>query len=259
MSFNYNGVSPTEINYNGTSIDVLTYNGVNIWGKPYTLSISQDVNTTISVTRISSPNQNAATGNLTNGSTIYYGDVLQINASANSGYNLSSFIVNNSNWTSGNTITVTSAISITTTAVVSASWHTVWTGSNSIPTTAGGNTTATTYTHTGFSGMQTGYKTRISGYFGWYEEVSKWTPTDLEFTLELGNYKYQNTLNTTGTASDFSISTSFPPSNYCYFGPYSISPTAIGWRLKTGYQESDLYWIYNYNHTLTVTKIEQYY
>ena len=60
-----------------------------------------------------------------------YGDVLQISASASSGYNLSTFTVNGSNFTSGNTVTVTGAVTVVTTAGASASWNTVFSGNTS--------------------------------------------------------------------------------------------------------------------------------
>ena len=113
-----------------TNLTVLKYGNTPVWGKPYSLSISQGANTTVTITRTSSPNQGASTGTLSSGSVVYYGDVLQITASANSGYNLSTFTVNGSSFTSGNTITVTSAISVVTTAIASTSWKTTWTGNN---------------------------------------------------------------------------------------------------------------------------------
>lgn len=137
MAFTYNGISPTEIKYNGTPLTVLQYGTTKVWGKPYSLSISAGANTTITVNRTSSPNQHASTGNLSNGSVIYYGDVLTISYSVSSGYNISTHTVNGTTFTSGTSYTVTSAISVVTTAVSAASWHTVWTGSLDV-----GNTTA---------------------------------------------------------------------------------------------------------------------
>lgn len=133
MALVINGVSPTEIKVvqNGTTTDltVLKYGSQNVWGKPFSLSITQGANTTVTVSRTSSPNQRASTGALSSGSVVYYGDVLNITASANSGYNLSTFTVNGTAWTSGNIITVTSAITVVTTAQSAVGWHTIWTGS----------------------------------------------------------------------------------------------------------------------------------
>ena len=63
----------------------------------YTLSIisSPTQGATISVNRTSSPNQMADIGSVTNGSLIYYGDVLSITYTVNSVYQLISATVNN--------------------------------------------------------------------------------------------------------------------------------------------------------------------
>ena len=259
MAFQYNGTSPTAIKYNGTDLTVLKYGDTAVWGKPYSLSISAGTNTTVTATRTSSPNQNASTGTLSSGSVVYYGDVLKITASASSGYKLSTFTVNGTSWTSGNTITVSSAINVVATAVASASWKTVWTGQNSIPRSYSGKDTISTYTQSGFSGLKTGYPTRITGYFPWYEEYS-FGSANINFTIELGQYMYQNTLETSGNVNDFSITTTYPPTNYCFVGVFSISPTALGWRMRTGYYSGGAYYYYlGGSLTIYVTKIEQYY
>lgn len=129
MALNYNGTSPTAIEYNGTDLTVLNYRDYPVWGKPYSLSISQGANTAVTVTRNSSPNQHASTGALSSGSVVYYGDRLIIVASANSGYTLSTFTVNGSSYTGTSIITVKRAVSVVTTAVASTSWTTVFTGS----------------------------------------------------------------------------------------------------------------------------------
>lgn len=79
-----------------------------VWRKQsFVLSISQGDGSTISVER------NGST--LSDGSTIYYGDVLAISISENTGYNIGEHTVNGSDWTSGN-YTVTSAVSVVSTA-----------------------------------------------------------------------------------------------------------------------------------------------
>lgn len=79
-----------------------------VWQKQsFVLSISQGDGSTISVER------NGST--LSDGSTIYYGDVLAISISANTGYNIEEHTVNGSDWASGN-YTVTSAVSVVSTA-----------------------------------------------------------------------------------------------------------------------------------------------
>ena len=55
----------------------------------YTVSWNTGTGYSISVSRTSSPKAGAATGNLSNGATIYYGDVLSVSYSASTGYSLS--------------------------------------------------------------------------------------------------------------------------------------------------------------------------
>lgn len=129
MSLKYNGVTPASISYNGTNLTVVKYNGSAIWGKKYSLSLNCDSNTTLTVKRTSSPNQHATTGTLSNGSPIYYGDILYVTAVANSGGSLSTLTSNGSSINSGNYITVTSNISIQAASVSAPSWKTVFSGS----------------------------------------------------------------------------------------------------------------------------------
>ena len=81
----------------------------------YSLSISAGTGSTITVNRTSSPLQGALTGNLSNGTTIYYNDVLKITFSAKTGYNLATTKVNGNN-PSGDSYTVTGAVSVVSTA-----------------------------------------------------------------------------------------------------------------------------------------------
>ena len=81
----------------------------------YTLSISATKGS-VTVQRTSSPDGGATTGNLYNGNTIYYNDILKITFTANTGYTATTHTVNGSSFTSGNTKTVSSAISIVLTA-----------------------------------------------------------------------------------------------------------------------------------------------
>lgn len=55
----------------------------------YNLTITQGANTTLIVTRTSSPYQHAQLGTLTSGNTIYYGDVLTVSINASSGFTAS--------------------------------------------------------------------------------------------------------------------------------------------------------------------------
>lgn len=165
MALVINGVSPTEIKVikNGTTTDltVLKYGSQAVWGKPFSLSISQGANTTVSVSRTSSPNQHASTGALSSGATVYYGDVLTISASANSGYNLSTFTVNGTAWNSGNTITVTSAITVVTTAQYVVGWHNRITGTLEF---VAGTGKSYNITRADVNGWADSASTRITGY-----------------------------------------------------------------------------------------------
>lgn len=66
-------------------INVMKYENEPVYGRPFSLSISNR-GTTTTVTRTSSPNEHATQTSLSNGDTVYYGDVLSISVSANSGY-----------------------------------------------------------------------------------------------------------------------------------------------------------------------------
>lgn len=83
----------------------------------YTLSLNAGTGSTISVTRTSSPYAGASTGVLSNGSTIYAGDTINISFGANTGYNLSTCTVNGSSF-SGGSYTVSGNISVISNASV---------------------------------------------------------------------------------------------------------------------------------------------
>lgn len=80
----------------------------------YSLSISTDGNSTVTVNRTSSPLKGAATGALSSGATIYYNDVLEITVTADTGYEIKTATLNGGTVTSP--YTVTGAVSIVTTA-----------------------------------------------------------------------------------------------------------------------------------------------
>ena len=63
-----------------------------VWGKPFSLTISQGTGVaSVTVNRTSSPNEHASTGALSNGATIYYGDELSVSATASTGYLLDDY------------------------------------------------------------------------------------------------------------------------------------------------------------------------
>lgn len=82
--------------------------------KSFKLTISVDAGSTITVNRTSSPKASATTGNLANGATIYYSDVLKISASADVSYEIETLTVNGDAFVSGNSHTVVGAVLIIT-------------------------------------------------------------------------------------------------------------------------------------------------
>lgn len=126
MSLNYNGNIPKKIKYNNQDVKVLKYNNSPVWGEIHTLNISFDSNSYVIVNRISSPNQKAELTTLNNNSLIYYGDILSIVATPSNDSELSYFLVNGENFTSGNNITVIADVNI---EVKSCEWENVWEGS----------------------------------------------------------------------------------------------------------------------------------
>lgn len=130
----YNGQTITTDNI-GWGYDGEIIATIPVWGKPFSLTIQAGANSTIAVNRTSSPNQHANTGTVTSGGIVYYGDTLTITATPTSGYKLTKFTINGTEYASGQTsavsqtITVTSAVSIVSTTESAASWRTYWTGS----------------------------------------------------------------------------------------------------------------------------------
>lgn len=106
----------------------------------YALSISAGTGSAITVSRTSSPNQGAFTGGLSHGAVIYYGDVLKISFSAGTGYNLTSHTVNGSSFTSGNTLTVSAAVSVSATATLKSYTLTISSDVHAVVTVMRGST-----------------------------------------------------------------------------------------------------------------------
>lgn len=80
--------------------------------KSYSLSITADSNSAVTVNRTSSPLKGATIGDLINGATIYYNDVILIEFSASMGYELKTSTVNDENFTSGDSHTVIDNVTI---------------------------------------------------------------------------------------------------------------------------------------------------
>lgn len=177
MALVINGVSPTEIKVvqNGTTTDLtaLKYGTTAVWGKPFSLTIQAGANSTVSVNRTSSPNQHANTGAVTSGGIVYYGDTLTITATPASGYKLTKFTINGTEYASSQTsavsqtITVTSAVSVVINTESAASWKTVWTGNELVANISyKGETTgyrSVTLTNETLAGVDWGRPTKITG------------------------------------------------------------------------------------------------
>ena len=89
----------------------------------YSLTINPSTGSIITVNRTSSPLQGAATGAISNGDTIYYNDVLKITFDASPGYKIATHTVNDSTFPSGNSHTVTSAVTVVATASLNGIAH----------------------------------------------------------------------------------------------------------------------------------------
>lgn len=109
--------------------------------KSYTLSISAGTGSSITVNRTSSPKQGAATGNLSNGATIYYSDVLKITFTPSTGYNIATHTVNGVTFNSGSSHTVTAAASVVSTATLKTFTLSINAGTGSTATVKRGSTT----------------------------------------------------------------------------------------------------------------------
>lgn len=88
----------------------------------FTLSINAGTGSSITVKRTSSQQSGASLTTLSNGAIIYYFDQLQISFGSSTGYNLDTHTVNSANFTSGDTYSVTGAVSVISTATVQ-SWE----------------------------------------------------------------------------------------------------------------------------------------
>lgn len=185
----FNGVEPKKIVYNNVDLNLVKVNmsgTSNKWAfvKEFTLSLNQGSNTTVTVTRTSSPYKETWTGIVGTNDIIYYGDVLTITYSVSSGYAIQTHTINGATFNSGDSITVTSNIAIETSAIASTSWHTIWSGTRYI------------YNNGVLSGITlagSNYPTRVSGgmYTTWSEgeqgELSTFSNQSLPYTYQTQN------------------------------------------------------------------------
>lgn len=100
------------------------------------LSISAGTGSGVTVVRQSSPW--VATGSISNGATIYDGDVLKIDFSVSAGYNLSVRTVNGSTFTSGGTHTVSGNVTVVSRATVKSYTLTITSDSHALVTVTRG-------------------------------------------------------------------------------------------------------------------------
>lgn len=155
----------------------------------YTVSWNAGTGYNIKVVRTSSPEAGASTGPLSNGATVYYGDVISIDYSASSGYGLTGIGVECVT-VSGN---VTSSSIWATAVAQSYTYNVVYKSSNG---TALGSTTVTYdygTTNTITAPTISGYTTPSSQNVKWDSTSAKtitftYLPTAVANTLKSGNF-----------------------------------------------------------------------
>ena len=265
MAFKYNGTSPTTIKYGSTELTVLKYGTTAVWGKPYSLSISAGANTTVTVTRTSSPNQGASTGTLSSGSVIYYGDVITVTYSVSSGYKISTATVNGTTFTSGQSFTVTSAISVVTTAEVSTTWHTVWTGKKTVSWTTSSSMNFT-ITGSNNNAQLTSITAEVKVGVYW-ENYDDWTYDDYTVTININGQDINCGAGITkdGTYMIYSGQpSSYYPRDYpLYVSFQSIANNVITCKCSNTYDggsgsSNDLYYFTTIK-SVTLLQVDQYY
>ncbi len=132
MSLKFNNVEVTGLYFNGVEQKSLKYNDSGYFGKRYSLTENTSTGVTVTVSRISSPNQRAATGSVTTGQTIYYGDEITISVSAAANYTNPILYVDMGGGfiqrTSPFSFTVTDNVRFYGTAAPLEDWKTVWSG-----------------------------------------------------------------------------------------------------------------------------------
>lgn len=133
MALKFNNTEITRVYFNGVEKMALKYNDVGYFGKRFALTKNSSTGVSLTVKRTSSPNQRAATGTISTGNTIYYGDVITITCTASSGYTSPKLYVNTGSGmavrTSPYTFTVTGDVTFYGTATQADTWKTVWSGS----------------------------------------------------------------------------------------------------------------------------------
>lgn len=166
-----NGSSSITVTGNVTSSDI--YATVSI--KSYSVSWSGGTGYSVTVTRTSSPYGNASTGTISNGSTVYYGDVLSVTYTADTGYTI------NSNGSS--------SITVTDNVTSSAIYANVSAKAYSLSWNSGTGYQITVYRSSSPSGAGTGYlSSGTSIYYG--DELTITYTADTGYTISSHGSEY---------------------------------------------------------------------
>lgn len=153
MSLILNGSSVKQITCDGSDVKRVIFNGASAWAKPYDLTISKGTGVSnVAIERGLTYEPTAPQDVLAGIGTIYHGDELYIEATAQSGYVLDSYETRRT--VSGNT-------TVSVTAHSAASWQTLFSGSVSKTITASGNNSVS-FTKTGIW-TNSAAKIRITG------------------------------------------------------------------------------------------------
>lgn len=111
-----NGIAFTSGNSHTVTAAVSVVSAATV--NSYALSMSSSGRITLTVNRTSSPLQGAAQGYLSNGATIYYGDVLSVAFEVSTGSTLSVHTIDGVNFNSGYAHTVTAAVAVVVSATL---------------------------------------------------------------------------------------------------------------------------------------------
>ena len=94
MPLKINNAEISNLFVNGTEFNALRINDTSRFGKRFSLTQNSSMGVYFSVKRTSSPNQQAGTGTVTAGNTIFYGDQITISGSLQSNYVSAQYYVN---------------------------------------------------------------------------------------------------------------------------------------------------------------------
>ena len=89
MAIKFNGTNQKAVVFNNVDQKRVLFNGKVIWCKPFILYISKGTGvSSVTVTRTSTEEPSASTGELSDRATIYYNDKLLVSATASNGYKI---------------------------------------------------------------------------------------------------------------------------------------------------------------------------